>query len=130
MGKGTLKVYFDGECPLCRREIDFYRKRSRGEKITWINIEDGTFDGSTIGLTKKILKARFHVVKDDTTVFSGGYAFLQLWSFIPLFSWVTKILDKSFFPSLLDKLYDLFLIMRPTLQNILIKIENKNKNRK
>ena len=127
MGKGTLKVYFDGECPLCRREIDFYRKKSRGEKITWINIEDGTFDGSTIGLTKKILKARFHVVKDDTTVFSGGYAFLQLWSFIPLFSWVTKILDKSFFPSLLDKLYDLFLIMRPTLQNILIKIENKNR---
>jgi predicted DCC family thiol-disulfide oxidoreductase YuxK len=127
MSKGTLKVYFDGQCPLCRREIDFYRKRSGGEKITWINIEDGTCDGSTLGLTKKRLKARFHVVKDDSTVFSGGYAFLQLWSFIPVFSWLAKILDRSFFPSLLDKLYDLFLIVRPTLQKILIKIENNNK---
>ena len=75
--------------------------------------------------TKEILKTRFHVVKDDSKIYSGGYAFLQLWNFIPGLSWATKIFGKFFLPTLLDKLYDVFLIVRPTLQNILIKIENR-----
>ena len=125
MGKGTLKVYFDGQCPLCKREIDFYRKRAHGEEIAWIDIEHESFDGSTTGLTKETLKTRFHVVKDDCKIYSGGYAFLQLWSFIPVLSWATKIFGRFFLPTLLDKLYDVFLIVRPTLQNILIKIENR-----
>ena len=129
MGKGTLKVYFDGQCPLCKREIDFYRKRAHGEEIAWIDIEHESFDGSTTGLTKETLKTRFHVVKDDKKVFSGGYAFLQLWGFIPGFSWLTRIFGKFFLPALLDKLYDLFLIIRPALQNILIKIEKNPLNR-
>jgi predicted DCC family thiol-disulfide oxidoreductase YuxK len=124
MSKETLKVFFDGECPLCRKEINFYKKISQDSQISWINIEGASFDAGTTGLSKDKLKARFHVMLNDE-VYTGGYAFLQLWSFIPGFAWATKVLDKAFFPKLLDIVYDFFLIIRPTLQKILIKIERK-----
>jgi predicted DCC family thiol-disulfide oxidoreductase YuxK len=124
MSNETLKVYFDGQCPLCRKEINLYKKISQGKQISWINIEEASFDAAKTGLTKDELKARFHVILNDK-VYSGGYAFLQLWSFIPGLAWATKVLDKAFFPKLLDKVYDFFLIIRPTLQKILMKLEGK-----
>jgi len=124
MSNETLKVYFDGQCPLCRKEINFYKNIARSKEISWINIEGASFDAAKTGLSKDALKARFHVILNDK-VYTGGYAFLQLWSFIPGFAWATKVLDKVFFPKLLDKVYDFFLIIRPPLQKLLIKIEKK-----
>ena len=126
MDEGVLDVYFDGQCPLCRREISFYRKLNAKGEINWINIESEGFEKSKTGIEKEALKARLHVVKDNKEVFTGGYAFLQLWSSITAFSWISRVLNNYFFPRLLDKIYDWFLLIRPVLQKLLIKIDSKN----
>jgi hypothetical protein len=38
---GKLTVYYDGACPLCRREIDFYRRRGRAAPIEWVDAAAG-----------------------------------------------------------------------------------------
>jgi len=34
----ALTVYFDGACPLCRREIAHYRSRDRAARIAFLDI--------------------------------------------------------------------------------------------
>ena len=34
----ALTVFYDGSCPLCRREIDFYRRRRGAARIDWLDI--------------------------------------------------------------------------------------------
>ena len=65
MSNETLKVYFDGQCPLCRKEINFYKNIARSKEISWINIEGASFDAAKTGLSKDALKARFHVILND-----------------------------------------------------------------
>ncbi len=34
----SLTVYFDGACPLCRMEIDHYRKQDSAGKICFLDV--------------------------------------------------------------------------------------------
>lgn len=31
-------VYYDGACPLCQREISFYRQRKGAEAVRWVDV--------------------------------------------------------------------------------------------
>lgn len=31
-------VYYDGGCPVCSREINFYRHRPGGESLAWVDV--------------------------------------------------------------------------------------------
>jgi predicted DCC family thiol-disulfide oxidoreductase YuxK len=33
-----LTVYYDGGCPICAREIGFYRARPGAEGFDWVNV--------------------------------------------------------------------------------------------
>ena len=34
----TLTAFFDGDCPLCKREIDYYRGCDGADRIQWVDI--------------------------------------------------------------------------------------------
>ena len=34
----TIKVYFDGNCGLCSKEINYYRKIDKKNIFEWVNI--------------------------------------------------------------------------------------------
>lgn len=48
-----IEVFFDGECPLCMREINLVRKFDRKGKIKLTDIADPRFDASAYGFTQK-----------------------------------------------------------------------------
>ena len=70
-------VYFDGACPLCRREISFYRSRVEPGAIEWVDLsaEDGTEVAPD--LDRKRALARFHVRLPDGRLADGARAFAQ-----------------------------------------------------
>ena len=83
MNSTTLKVYFDGLCPLCSREIDYYRTKNGASAIGWIDITQPGFDAVSEGLDPALVHRYFHVKDQSGKVTSGIDAFIEIWSRIP-----------------------------------------------
>lgn len=112
----TLTIYYDGSCPLCRREIAFYHRQAAAAPLEWVDVSAST---ATLGadLSCEAAMRRFHV-RDNSKgqLLSGGAAFARLWRALP--GW--RVLGWCFaWPPLswgLEAAYRAFLPLRPKLQ--------------
>lgn len=113
-----LTVYYDGACPLCRREISFYRRRTGAGSLRWIDVSRSGAGDPAPDLTRDQALARFHVRDTSGELTSGGAAFSQLWSALPGFRTLGRLFRLPPLAWLLDRGYDLFLRLRPRLQAV------------
>lgn len=113
-----LTVYYDGACPLCRREIDFYRRRDAGAPIDWVDVSAATAESLAPDLTRSDALARFHVRLPDGTLASGAHGFGELWSVMPGFSRVGRMVRHRRVRPAVEVLYRTFLRIRPLIQRI------------
>jgi predicted DCC family thiol-disulfide oxidoreductase YuxK len=79
----ALTVFFDGACPLCRREIAHYRARDRAARIAFVDIAADPAPLLTIGVTQAEALAAMHALHADGRVVRGATAFVALWEQIP-----------------------------------------------
>ena len=121
-GKAPLQddkatVFYDGACPLCRREIDFMRRKDVNKRLTF---EDVSVDGATLpaGRTRDQALARFHVRGADGTVRDGAAAFASMWNELPALRPLAKLARIPGMVWVLEGLYRLFLPVRPFLQRL------------
>lgn len=117
----AVTVFYDGACPLCMREIGFYRKRKNAEAIDWVDVSRCQGDTVATGLSKSDALARFHVIGADGTLMSGGDAFRELWHALPAFRIWSQLFRARPSAWLLNKAYDAFLTVRPALQAVLLR---------
>jgi predicted DCC family thiol-disulfide oxidoreductase YuxK len=80
---GSFRVYYDGLCPLCSREIDYYRTKERAELIDWVDITQGDFDAKAEGLDPEKVHQYFHVKDEHGKITAGVDAFIEIWARIP-----------------------------------------------
>ena len=113
-----LRVFYDGACPLCRREIGFYRRRRGADNVEWCDLSEMTRTAVAPGLDRDAALARFHVQKPDGSLASGGDAFRALWLALPVFRPVARVLGLPGLRRLLNVAYDRFLVLRPRLQRL------------
>lgn len=118
-----LTVYFDGACPLCRREIDFYRRMSGGEAVAWVNISGGTDEQLAPGLTRDGAARRLHARLPDGRVVSGARAFAQMWLSLNRLKWLGYLANLPLIEPILEQLYKVFLRLRPQLQRLAVRWE-------
>ena len=111
----TLTIYYDGSCPLCRREIAFYRRLRATMRLDWVDVSQGQ---APDGLSCEAAMRRFHVRDERGRLLSGGAAFSRLWRALP--GW--RVLGWCFaWPPLswvLEATYRAFLPLRPRLQRL------------
>lgn len=81
MNSPELTIYYDGSCPLCRREIAFYRRLPGAERLDWMDVSAGAPLGE--GLSCDAAMRRFHVRESGGRLLSGGAAFARLWRALP-----------------------------------------------
>ena len=124
-----VTVYYDGECPLCRREIGIYKRLKSSGNIDYVNIETTNFICNDLNLKKSQLKARFHIKKNGRFL-SGGYAFVELWKHYPRLKVLYYIFNSRLMGYVLDMIYNGFLMLRPVLQSLFMKFEDNNRYRK
>jgi predicted DCC family thiol-disulfide oxidoreductase YuxK len=107
-----VTVWYDGECPLCLREIALMRRLDRRNAIRFVAIQEGR----DCPLDRATLMQRFHAREDGRPIVSGAAAFAAMWRAIPVLRPLGLI--ARFRPVLwvLERLYRGFLRIRPWLQ--------------
>lgn len=111
----ALTVFYDGACPLCRREIGFYRRLNGADRIEWIDLSEGKAESVAPGLCRSEALKRFHVRLPNGRLASGARGFAELWSALPSFRWLGAAARTSFFAPVLELAYRSFLRVRPAL---------------
>jgi predicted DCC family thiol-disulfide oxidoreductase YuxK len=89
----VLEVFYDGGCPLCRREIDLLKRWDRRRRIRFTNISGPAFDPQAVGKTFAELMARMHGRLPDRTWLEGVEVFRRLYAavgFGPIV-WLTRL---------------------------------------
>ena len=91
-----VKVFFNNSCNICKLEIDHYKKNS-DEKLEWVDITNNQQAVDLTSKSREELLRRLHVI-DNGQVIGGAKAFIIIWSKIPKYNFLAKILSfKPFF---------------------------------
>ena len=102
-----IEVFFDGDCPLCAREIATLRWMDRRHRVRFTDIAAPGFDPATTGLDLDTLMARIHGRLPDGGLVEGVEVFRRLYAAVglgPLVA-ITRLPGIS---HLLDAAYRLF----------------------
>ena len=87
----TIKVFFNNSCNICKLEIDHYKKNS-DQNLEWVDITNNQQALDLTSKSKEELLRRLHVI-DNGKVIGGAKAFIIIWSKIPKYNFLAKILS-------------------------------------
>ncbi len=107
-------VYFDGSCPLCRDEIEIYRRMDKSGALVFADV--AAAETSLPGdLDRDTAMKRFHMTKADGTTVSGAEAFVSIWETLPSWRQAARVARLPGIVPLLELVYRGFLPVRPYL---------------
>ena len=87
----TIKVFFNNSCNVCRLEINHYKKIS-DNNLEWVDITNNQQAVNLTSKSKEELLRRLHVI-DNGEVIGGAKAFIIIWSKIPKYNFLAKVLS-------------------------------------
>ena len=115
MERAAVKVWYDGACPLCRREIAMMKRLDHRGAINFVDVSgDAPVD---CPVDRADLLARFHA-EENGKVWSGAAAFAAMWRAIPVLRPLGLMARNRFALAVLERLYRGFLRLRPRLQKL------------
>jgi predicted DCC family thiol-disulfide oxidoreductase YuxK len=86
-------VFFDGACPLCRREIAHYRRIDRARRLRWVDAATEAKILAVHGLDLERAMAELHVLDGNGCWQRGIDAFLVIWSHLPAYRWQARLIS-------------------------------------
>ncbi|WP_088916213.1 thiol-disulfide oxidoreductase DCC family protein [Granulosicoccus antarcticus] len=107
-----LTVYYDGGCPLCRREIATYQSLSGAERLNWEDVAQAD-ERVAPDLMRSDALARMHVRTADGKLVHGAHAFALMWQVLPKTRWLGRLAATRPALWVLEPAYRAFLKLRP-----------------
>ena len=92
--QGNFEVFFDGDCPLCTKEINVLRRLDKDNRIIFTDIADAAFDAeAATGLNFETLMNSIHGRMPDGALVEGVEVFRQLYGRVGLGGvvWLTRL---------------------------------------
>ncbi|MFO0883500.1 MAG: DUF393 domain-containing protein [Pirellulales bacterium] len=102
-----VEVFYDGDCPLCMREIAMLKWKDKRQRIRFTDIAASDFDAEALGTTYEALMAEIHGRLPDGTWIKGVEVFRRLYGAIG-FGWLTAMTRLPGISQLLDCGYWVF----------------------
>ncbi|CAI5955974.1 unnamed protein product [Closterium sp. NIES-64] len=128
-----LKLLYDGDCPICMREVDFLRGRNKEfGTLKFVDIAAGDYSADeNAGVQYEAAMGSIHGIRRDGTVVTGVEAFREFYEAVGL-GWVYAITKFPPVGALADAVYEIWakyrlpLSGRPSLQAV---IEERRRNK-
>ncbi|GGM00336.1 thiol-disulfide oxidoreductase DCC family protein [Pseudomonas asuensis] len=109
-----LTLFYDGDCPLCAREIRHLRKHADPARLQFTDVADPAFAAPAPGMSSQQFKDLLHAQFADGRWVKGLDATYWSWRAAGLGRWAAPLAWKPLRP-LFDLGYRLFLRLRPQL---------------
>ncbi|TQF77093.1 DUF393 domain-containing protein [Elioraea sp. Yellowstone] len=104
-------AYYDGACPVCAREVAFWRGRPGGGAIAWVDVSAPDAAPGP-GLTRAAALARMHVRLPDGRLVAGARAFAVIWGAMPGFRRLGRLVGHPLVAPVAEAAYRGFLAVR------------------
>lgn len=108
----ALTTYYNGACPICRTEIEHYKRIEKrlgtrgGEDLGWVNVDKHPEALAADGLTPDDVLRRMYVKTPDGELKHGVDAFIEIWDRIPGYRWLSKLTRVPGVYHVADRFYD------------------------
>jgi predicted DCC family thiol-disulfide oxidoreductase YuxK len=89
MGRGMQKpdfpvrVFYDGHCVVCAREIAYYRRQDHGARLITIDISAADFDPQPYDIPLHDFMYELHVIDARGRIYRGVEGFWAIWQAFP-----------------------------------------------
>ncbi|MCR2747923.1 demethoxyubiquinone hydroxylase family protein [Limnobacter parvus] len=120
-----VEVYFDGSCPMCRREIAVYQNIKPDQPIYWVDVSNPATP-LPAGQSKEQLMARFHTRTAQGEMLSGAAAFVHVWAQLPGWRVLAGLAKLPGVLWVMEKAYNGFLPLRPIIQRFVLKFDTSH----
>jgi predicted DCC family thiol-disulfide oxidoreductase YuxK len=107
MSERRLKLLYDSECPFCRREAQWLKRRDHDGRLVLEDISALGFDPSRYGLTRQEVTDVLHGVLPDGRIVRGVEALRQAYQAIGL-GWLVAPTRLPVVGWVLDRMYGAF----------------------
>ena len=124
MNTAKLTIFFDGGCPLCKREVDFLQSRNQKGYLNFIDINTSDFYVNLkYGITYKEAMERIHALKSDGSVIKDIKVFQEAYDLIDL-GWIYAPTKIPIFDKFIEFIYRIWakyrlkLTFRPSIEKL------------
>jgi predicted DCC family thiol-disulfide oxidoreductase YuxK len=107
-----IKVFYDGLCIICDREISQYKRMRGSETIEFIDIFSFDFDPQKEGLNSKNIHIEMHAKDEDGNLLFGVDAFRLIWSKLEALKWAARLSKIGWINQVLKLGYRIFIHIR------------------
>ncbi len=129
-----VKLLYDGDCPLCMREVRFLQKKDQGRGLVkLVNIADDDYDANQhCGIDYKTAMGRIHAILPDGTILTDIEAFRYVYEVLGM-GWVYAITKLPIVGKIANWIYSIWaklrlpLTGRPNLETIITERKAKKK---
>ncbi|BAZ17440.1 hypothetical protein NIES4071_93190 [Calothrix sp. NIES-4071] len=127
-----IKLLYDGECPLCVREVNFLKKRDAGRGlVAFVDIADGNYNpDANGGVDFETAMGRIHAVLPDGTLVKNVEVFRRVYETLGM-GWVYAVTKLPIIGAIADFIYGIWasgrlaLTGRPNLATVVAKRQQR-----
>lgn len=101
-------VFYDGGCPLCRREVSHYRRIDSAGCIRWVDIHAQPEALGLYQLSWQQAMQRMHVLESNGRMVTGTRAFIAVWQRLPRYRVLARLVEIPGVFWLTERAYSLF----------------------
>ena len=98
-------MFYDGSCPLCRREVAHYRRLDQAGRVRWQDIAEDAAELTAHGIGREQAMRRLHALDAEGRLVSGAWAFAAIWRELPGYRWLARLVRTLHLLPLIDFLY-------------------------
>ncbi len=107
MNPPPIKLLYDGQCPICRREVRWLRRTDRQSRIIFVDISAADFRPEIYGLDRASVQGVLHAILPDGRVVRAMDAVRVAYTAVGK-RWLAALTGWPIFRPVFDALYRLF----------------------